>query len=132
MTDDPAIARIQDEIRSASLAFVALEMARDFDKVAEGYAPDAVVQVANQPRMVGREAIHQGYIEFFEFIGEMHGEPMQVVAGASGDVAFEYGWNRFTFKTPDGLKDVPGKYSRGWKKIDGEWKIQLQTYSPDG
>jgi hypothetical protein len=23
-------------------------------------------------------------------------------------------------------------YSRGWKKVDGDWLIALQTYSPDG
>ena len=131
MSEDPAVARIQEEIRAASTAFGALEMAGEFDEVAQIYAPDAVLQAANRPRWVGREAIHQGYIDFFSTVRELAGEPIQVVAGASGDVAFEYGWNRITLETPEGLQEVPGKYSRGWKKIDGKWKIQLQTYSPD-
>ena len=131
MTDDPAVLRIQEEVWAASLSFVALEQGRDFDGVAAVYASDAVLQAANRPSWQGREAIHQGYIEFFQSVGKLEGEPVQVVAGASGDVAFEYGWNRFTLKTPEGDQEVPGKYSRGWRKIDGEWKIQLQTYSPD-
>ena len=115
MTDDPAVLRIQEEVRAASTELIAREVARDFEKVAEVYAPDAVLQAANRPSWQGREAIHQGYIEFFQSVGKLEGEPVQVVAGASGDVAFEYGWNRFTLKTPDGDQEVPGKYSRGWK-----------------
>jgi ketosteroid isomerase-like protein len=132
MSDDPQVAKIQEEIRAASVAFGALEMAGEFEKVAQVYASDAVLQAANRPRWEGREAIHQGYIDFFSTVRKLEGEPIKVVAGASGDVAFEYGWNRITLETPEGVVEVPGKYSRGWKKIEGGWKIQLQTYSPDG
>jgi len=36
------------------------------------------------------------------------------------------------FDTPEGPSEVVGKYSRGWKKDGGEWRVALQTYIPDG
>ncbi len=131
MSDDPSIARIEEEVLAASMALIAHELTRDFEKAAAIYAPDAVLQAANRPRWEGRETIHGGYVDFFSNLRDFDAAPEVVVAGAGGDVAFEYGWNRIVVETPKGVVEVPGKYSRGWKKIDGDWKVQLQTYSPD-
>ena len=132
MSDDAAIRKIEEEILAASKALVVYEKAKDLDRAAAAYSADAVLQAANRPQWVGRETIHQGYVDFFATVRELDGGTSKIVAGAGGDVAFEYGWNRIVFETPDGVQDVPGKFSRGWKKVDGEWLVALQTYSPDG
>ena len=123
--------KIQEEIRAVSEEVIDNEVARKFERVIGFYAPDAVLQAANQPQFLGRQAIWQGYQEFFSGALEMEASPTEVIAASSGDVAFEYGRNRFVLDTPDGPVELIGKYSRGWKKIGGKWQIMLQTYSPD-
>lgn len=127
MTED----QIRAEVWAASERLIAEEIARDFDAVAATYAPDAVHQPANRPAWVGRENILQAYHDFFQNLVDFGAEPEEVEVAASGDVAFERGTNWVTMDTPGGQVKVVGKYSRGWRKIDGKWMIKLQTYSPD-
>jgi ketosteroid isomerase-like protein len=123
--------QIRAEVWAASERLIADEIAKNFEAVAGTYTPDAVLQAANRPAWVGRETILQGYHDFFQNLRDFGGGPEEVEVASSGDVAFEYGTNWVTMDTPDGPLKVVGKYSRGWKKVDGQWMIRLQTYSPD-
>ncbi len=126
-----SVLRIEAEVRAASERLISHEKGKDYETVVSVYAPDAVLQVANLPQLEGREAIFEAYREFFSDVGEMVGGPTKIIAAGSCDMAVEYGWNRIVFETPDGPVEVPGKYSRGWKKTEGAWQVVVQTYSPD-
>jgi len=118
-------------VRAVSEEMIETEIARDFDEVGSFYAPDAVFQAANFPVMEGRQAILVGYRDFYATVLEMGGEVSRVVASESGELAFEWGTNWFVVESPEGPVELIGKYSRGWKKIDGNWQIVIQTYSAD-
>jgi ketosteroid isomerase-like protein len=107
------------------------EIARNFDVVGTFYAGDAQLQAANMPVLAGRQAIVEGYRGFFADTLEFEASVAEVVAAESGDVAFEWGTNRVVVDAPEGPVELIGKYSRGWKKVEGVWLVQLQTYSPD-
>jgi ketosteroid isomerase-like protein len=62
---------------------------------------------------------------------ELEGTITALVPAASGDMAFEYGVNRFVFETPDGPFEAFGKYLVVWTKTDGEWLIEAFSYSMD-
>ena len=123
--------RVEEEVRAASERLISHEIAKNFETVASIYAPDAALQAANMPQLEGREAIFKAYQEFFSEVLELHGSPTKIIAASSCDMAVEYGWNRIVFDSPDGRVEIPGKYSRGWKKTDGAWQVMVQTYSPD-
>jgi ketosteroid isomerase-like protein len=132
MDQKKSVEEIRSEVWAASEAMIRREAAGEFEEACRFYSNDAVLQGANLPLMRGREEILRGYRDFFVSLLEMGARPSEVVAGASGDVAFEYGTNRMVFDTPEGPSEVVGKYSRGWKKDGGEWRVALQTYIPDG
>jgi ketosteroid isomerase-like protein len=52
-----------------------------------------------------------------------------IISAASGDMAYEYGVNRFVFETPDGPVEDYGKYLVVWTKIEGEWFIAVLSFS---
>ena len=132
MEHNKTVEEIQAEVWAASEAMIKDEAARNFEEVSRYYSTDAVLLASNLPHWRGREAILEGYREFFTTVIEMGAAPSEVVAGASGDVAFEHGTNRMVMDTPGGPTKVVGRYSRGWKKVEGEWQVALQTYIPDG
>ena len=131
MEPSRSVMRIEAEVRAASERLVGLETSKNFEVVASIYAPDAVLQAANMPQLEGREAILQAYQEHFSEMLELHGSPTKILVASSCQMAVEYGWNRIVFDTPDGPVEVPGKYSRGWRKTEGAWQIVVQKYSPD-
>ena len=127
----PSVEQIQADIRAASEEMISNEIALNFEAVESFYAADALFQGANSPTVSGRQAIMEDCVGFFTSTLEMEASVTEVVASASGDVAFEWGTNRFVVDTPEGPTELRGKYSRGWRKIEGVWRVQLQTYSPD-
>ena len=62
---------------------------------------------------------------------EFEGTTTDLFVAASGDMAYEYGINRFIFETPDGPFEDYGKYLAVWTKIDGEWFIAALSFSGD-
>jgi ketosteroid isomerase-like protein len=127
----PTVEETEANVRAVSEEMIENEMARNFEVVGSYYAPDAVFQPADAPLIKGRPDILDAYREYFSTFLEMEADVSEVVASESGDLAFEWGTNRVVVESPEGPIEVLGKYSRGWKKIDGNWQILIQTYSPD-
>jgi ketosteroid isomerase-like protein len=127
----PTLAEIEAEVRARSEAVVAAEMSGDYEAAVSFFAPDAIVQMANAPQIQGHETLLQLYREVLGATLEFEGTATRVVPAASGDMAYEYGINRFVFDTPDGPMEDMGKYLVVWEKTDGEWYVAAIAVSSD-
>ncbi len=119
---------IEAEVRARTEALVAAEEAFDWETAVTFFAPDVVVQPANAPQYQGREA-HLEIYRTFPTMLEFEGIATAIVPAASGDMAYEYGVNRFVFDTPDGPVEDFGKYLVVWTKIEGEWFVTAFSFS---
>ena len=108
-----------------------MEKAGDYQTAISYFADDVIVQLADAPQIRGREPLLEIYETVLASTVEFEGTTTDVVAAASGDLAYEYGVNRFVFDTPDGRLEVIGKYLGVWRKIDGEWYITAIAASND-
>ena len=127
----PSLAEIEAEVRARSEAVVAAEMSGDYDAAVSFFAPDAVIQMANAPQIQGRETLLALYHEVLGATLEFEGTATRIVPAASGDLAYEYGINRFVFETPDGPAEDMGKYLVVWQKTEGEWYVAAIAVSSD-
>lgn len=112
---------------------VAAEAAMDTEKSLTFWAPDAIVQPAGQPQIQGTEGIRALYKHFFEsgMLKSFQGTATKVEVAASGDLAWEYGVNKFVLKGPTGDLLDTGKYLIVWKKINGEWMVAGISFTSD-
>jgi ketosteroid isomerase-like protein len=121
---------VKAEVQARSKAVVAAEMAFDWDTAVTFYASNAIIQPANAPQIQGREALLEQYRTFPKML-EFGSTSTAIIPSASGDIAYDYGVNRFVFETPNGqVKDL-GKYLAVWTKVDGEWLIAALSFSSD-
>ena len=124
---EPAV-DVEAEVRARSKAVVAAEMSFDWETAVTFYASDVIVQPANAPQIHGREALLEQYRTFPKMI-ELGSTSTAIIPAASGDMAYEYGVNRFVFETPNGQVEDLGKYLAVWTKINGEWFIAALSFS---
>jgi ketosteroid isomerase-like protein len=94
-------------------------------------AEDIVIQAPNMPQLKGLEAARNFYKEFFKILVSIEGGSIEIIVSESGDMAWDYGWNRAVYKGPDGPIEDEGKYLEVWKKTDGKWKIAAVSFSSD-
>jgi ketosteroid isomerase-like protein len=95
------------------------------------FAEDIIVQPPNMPQLKGLEAVRDFYTEFLKILVSIEGGPTEIIISETGDMAWDYGWNRAVYKGPDGPIEDEGKYLEVWKKIDGAWKIVAVSFSSD-
>ncbi len=124
---------VEKEVLVRSKAVVAAESAQDIDKIMPFWATDAIVQAAGTPQVQGHDAIAALYASFFEGgkLKVFEGTTTEIWASTSGDLACEYGTNRFVLSSPDGDLEDNGKYLAVWRKTDGEWYIQALSFTSD-
>ena len=120
-------------VRARSQGIAAAEAAQNTEAALAFWAEDAIVQGAGTPQVQGREAIRAMYNGFFGTgqLKEFEGTTSFLKVSQSGDLAYEYGVNRFVLAGPDGdLLDM-GKYLGVWKKIEGEWYVAALSFTSD-
>ena len=127
---EPTLAEIEAQVRARSEALVAAEESFNWDLAVTFFAADVIVQPADAPQYQGREAHLQLY-RTFPAMQEFDGIATALVPAASGDMAYEYGVNRFVFETPNGPVEASGKYLAVWTKTDGEWFVKALSFSGD-
>ena len=54
-----------------------------------------------------------------------------ITVAQSGDIAYDYGTNRFVFATSKGDMVDMGKYLLIWKKINGDWYVSAISFTSD-
>ncbi len=127
----PTLEDIEAEVQARSKAVAAAEEAGDYQTALTFFAPDVVVQMADASQFQGLDPLLEVYETALAAAVEFEGTTTDIVAAASGDLAYEYGINRFVFETPEGTLEVLGKYLGVWKKIEGEWFIVAIAVSND-
>jgi uncharacterized protein (TIGR02246 family) len=128
---DPAVtAAAVDSINQAYLAAVA---ARDTNAIVALYAADARLMPPNATAAVGPDSIRAAWIGFLQIPDlQLNTQSTQIIGSDSGDLAVDVGTYTFSGKLPNGqsMTDV-GKYVTVMKKVDGQWKIVVDTFNSD-
>lgn len=113
-------------------AFNAAVAAYDGAALGAIYAPDAILLAPNQGKLQGTADITQFFQGMKQVQAQMVITPVAIEVAASGDLALEEGTWVTTVPLPNGgtFQDN-GKYLVGWKKTDGTWKIQIDSWNSD-
>lgn len=128
--DQAAIGAAIDAITPAFFAAVA---ARDSMTLGNMYADDAHLLAPNMPRTDGKDAIRHAWVDFMAMPGmELTGTANTKVISEVGDMVVELGTYIFKWQDKSGkaLTDN-GKYVTVYKKVNGEWKIIVDTFNSD-
>ena len=119
-------------IRAQVAAFNAAVAAYDDSAAAAIYAPDAVLLPPNQGRQTGTASLEQMLAGLEPLKATFVVTPTTIVIAASGDLAVEEGTWTTSIPTTNGasFKDN-GKYLVAWKKVNGTWLTQFDTWNSD-
>ena len=120
-------------VSARSQGIAAAEAAQNTEQALAFWADDAIVQGAGSPQIQGHDSIRALYDSFFGSgqLKQFEGTTSHLEVSQSGDLAYEYGVNRFVLTGPSGdLLDM-GKYLVVWKKIDGEWYAAALSFTSD-
>lgn len=115
-------------IRELDRLWLAAEVAQDAAAASSFFASDAIEMPANGPSVVGKKAIQAWYAEWLGTPDmSVSFSPEVIEVAASGDMAYDRGAYRFATGGAQGHIEDVGKYLTIWKKIDGEWKVIVDT-----
>jgi uncharacterized protein (TIGR02246 family) len=96
------------------------------------YADDAIVMMANQPAVQGRDAIRRMVTEMFSLPNLAFSfTPTRVEVAEGRDFAYETGTYRFAADMQGSRLTDEGKYLTVWKKTGTEWKIVRDINNSD-
>ncbi|WP_020187910.1 SgcJ/EcaC family oxidoreductase [Methylopila sp. 73B] len=122
----------ESEIRSAIEVWLGAVRANDAAKIAEVHAEDGRILVAGAPVIAGRAAIAEFWAGLLAATNDtvVFG-PTTIDVDPAEAMAFEVG--TYSFKTGDAgaETDNSGKYVVVWKKIDGAWKVCIDSLVAD-
>jgi uncharacterized protein (TIGR02246 family) len=126
------VAAEEAAIRAQVTAFNTAIAAYDAAGAAAVYAPDAVLLPPNQGRQTGTDFITAMVAGLEPLKATFVVTPTTIVVAASGDLAVEEGTWKATVPNADGttFEDV-GKYLVAWKKVNGTWLTQFDTWNSD-
>ena len=128
--DTAAITAVIDSLGQAMNTAVA---AKDTDAIVALYSDDAYLLPANMPRVDGRDAIHKGWVAMLRAPGaQLTLTPGQKVVSQAGDLVVDIGTYDYKATGPKKkpMHDV-GKYVTVLKQVNGQWKIQVDTWNSD-
>jgi len=122
----------EQAIRAQVTAFNAAMAAYDPAGAAAIYAPDAVLLPPNQGRQTGTDFITQMVAGMEPLKATFTVTPTTIVVAASGDLAVEEGTWKASVPNADGTTfEDNGKYLVAWKKVNGTWLTQFDTWNSD-
>lgn len=125
---DPAAE--EQAIRTQVAVFNAGVRAYDEVAAASVYAPDAVFLPPNQGRQTGTEFLEQMLAGLEPLKATFVVTPVTIVIAASGDLAVEEGTWITSIPVAGGANfEDNGKYLVAWKKINGTWLTQFDTWN---
>jgi ketosteroid isomerase-like protein len=126
------LAAEEQAIRKLTADWFADEIRRDMEASLSYLAPDAVIQPEGAPTIVGIAAMRSLYEEFFKIpYADVVMEPRTVVVAASGDLAYDIGPWKMVFEGEEGRTEAPGKSTIIWRKLNGQWKAVVMSFSMD-
>ncbi|MGH7731109.1 MAG: YybH family protein [Candidatus Eiseniibacteriota bacterium] len=126
-------AAIGATIEGITTAFTAAVAARDTNAIGNMYADDARLMPPNSPRVDGKDAIRSAWAGFVTIPGmELVPTGTEKLISEAGDMVVELGTYTFKFQDPTGKAQTDnGKFVTVYKKVNGEWKIVVDTFNSD-
>jgi len=122
----------EQAIRAQVTAFNTAVAAYNDSAAAAIYAPDAVFLPPNQGRQTGTAFLEQMIAGFEPLKATFVVTTVNIVVAASGDMAVEEGTWVTTIPASSGAAfQDNGKYLAAWKKVNGAWLIQYDTWNSD-
>ncbi|HVS30447.1 MAG TPA: DUF4440 domain-containing protein [Thermoanaerobaculia bacterium] len=112
-------------VRARSQALTTAEAQRDVGKILDFWSEEAVIYLDKSPPRQGRDQIRAVYQGWLPLAREQQNEIIEIVASASGDLAYERG-NTYTTWEADGPtpSGTASKYLAVWQRsADGQWRI---------
>lgn len=96
-------------------------------------APHLVVVSSTSAQSVGRQAMLQRFAEQFRSRPDVtyRRTPEEVRVFAPWQMASERGQWTGSWTDPDGRVSLRGSYSAKWRRIDGTWLVESETYVPE-
>ncbi len=107
------------------------ENRKDVDALMEVFSDDVIVQPANLPQLVGKEAVRNFFSDYYKTLVSSSGEQTRVEVSSSGDMANEAGTMRVVMKGPEGTIEDEQKYLAVYRKMEGKWKCTALSASSD-
>ncbi len=120
---------MEADVEQARAQWIQAAEAGDAAAVAQLYAPDAIMLVAGEEPMVGRQAIQEGFT--FEGLTDMEIGTERTELGI--ELVSTWGTYAQTYQTPDGVEQtITGRYlAVARRQADGSWKIVNHVSIPD-
>ena len=107
------------------------ENRHDLEELLNFFADDVIIQACNAPQFQGIAALREFYVGFLPTIVSIIGDTNHVEVSASGDMAWDCGYNKAEYKGPEGNFEDQGKYLATYKKVVGKWKCAAIAFSSD-
>lgn len=122
----------EQQIRDLEQRWAEAVEERDLDSIVALFADDGRIMPPNAKSVTGREPIAQawrGILDLPEL--EFSFAPTAVNVAESGDMAYVIGTYQLAYQGEEARVEDAGKYVDVWEKIDGEWKVMIETYNSD-
>jgi uncharacterized protein (TIGR02246 family) len=130
----PDYAKEEAAIRATNEEWKAAVKSRDAAKVATFWSDDATIMFANQAPITGKKAI-------LDYVTDAFKDPDfsvtwttdKIVIAHAGDMAYEIGTARFTFRQGKKVVNADNNSTVVWRKqSDGTWKAAVDMGTPTG
>jgi uncharacterized protein (TIGR02246 family) len=94
------------------------------------YATDGVAMWPDAPAAKGTDAIRKAWTEILKAPNlQLSFAPEDITISQAGDLATDVGWVKAEMDTPQGHVKEDAKYLVVWKKVNGAWKVQYDTFN---
>ena len=124
------LAAEEQAIRKLTEEWFADEVRRDLEASLSYLGPDVVIQAEGGPTIQGIDESRSLFEGFFKIpYVDLVGEPRTVVVAESGDLAYDLGTLNLVLEGDDGRTEVPTKSTIIWRKLDGQWKAVVLSFS---
>jgi len=121
------------EIREQGNAVLKAFQAKDPTAISAFYATDALIMPPDAKSVNGPDGVRGYWTDAFKMPNfSLDIQPLKVVVGDAGDMAYETGTYSFSGDTPQGQVKDEGKYMVVWRRVNGAWKIVADIWNSDG
>lgn len=122
----------EQQIRDLEQQWAEAVEERDLEAIVGLFAEDGQIMPPNAKSVKGRKPIAeawQGILDLPEL--DFSFAPTAVNVAGSGDMAYVIGTYQLAYQGEEARVEDAGKYVDVWEKIDGEWKVVIETYNSD-
>lgn len=120
-------------LRAADLAWSEVAGRKDLDAIVSYMAADGETLGPNEPAARTPAAIRASWSNLIGLPNvALRWQPLRVQVAESGEIGFTSGTYTLSFTGADGKPvNDKGKYLEVWKKVGGQWKCLMDSYSSD-